>query len=235
MEWDWARDEIAAETFSGLSGGIDFRRMRQGGPLAGMLGAASGLFDMMGAKFRGNGRLETPNRLFEENPLFDTPEMRRAVRNYTQQFERYLVGMERDAAPKRRGTKVAPTGKASEAARSPHNRVYQNGSVVENDIFIVDANGNQIPKSQQQVDTQEKSRAATLKSINTRTRLVPVHSSEWGARKVGNRLEVGGPNLPLQFDNFVQVPQWLRAKAREFEAGRRTRAVKKNDVLRIVE
>jgi hypothetical protein len=222
MEWDWARDEIAAETFSGLSGGIDFRRMREGGPLAGMLGAASGLFDMMGAKFRGNGRLETPNRVFEENPLFDTPEMRRAVTNYTKQFERYLVGMERDSAPKKRGTKVAPTGKASEAARSPHNRVYQNGAVVENDIFILDANGNPMPKSQQQVNTQEKARAATLKSINTRTRLVPVHSAEWGARKVGNRVEVGGPNLPLQFDNFVQVPQWLRTKAREFEAGRRT-------------
>jgi hypothetical protein len=222
MEWDWARDEIAAETFSGLSGGIDFRRMREGGPLAGMLGAASGLFDMMGAKFRGNGRLETPNRVFEENPLFDTPEMRRAVTNYTKQFERYLVGMERDSAPKKRGTKVAPTGKASEAARSPHNRVYQNGAVVENDIFILDANGNPMPKSQQQVNTQEKARAATLKSINTRTRLVPVHSAEWGARKVGTRVEVGGPNLPLQFDNFVQVPQWLRTKAREFEAGRRT-------------
>jgi hypothetical protein len=222
MEWDWARDEIAAETFSGLSGGIDFRRMREGGPLAGMLGAASGLFDMMGAKFRGNGRLETPNRVFEENPLFDTPEMRRAVTNYTKQFERYLVGMERDSAPKKRGTKVAPTGKASEAARSPHNRVYQNGAVVENDIFILDANGNPMPKSQQQVNTQEKARAATLKSINTRTRLVPLHSAEWGARKVGTRVEVGGPNLPLQFDNFVQVPQWLRTKAREFEAGRRT-------------
>jgi hypothetical protein len=187
-----------------------------------MLGAASGLFDMMGAKFRGNGRLETPNRVFEENPLFDTPEMRRAVTNYTKQFERYLVGMERDSAPKRRGTKVAPTGKASEAARSPHNRVYQNGAVVENDIFILDANGNPVTKSQQQVNTQEKARAATLKSINTRTRLVPVHSAEWGARKVGGRVEVGGPNLPLQFDNFVQVPQWLRTKAREFEAGRRS-------------
>jgi hypothetical protein len=187
-----------------------------------MLGAASGLFDMMGAKFRGNGRLETPNRVFEENPLFNTPEMRRAVTNYTKQFERYLVGMERDSAPKKRGTKVAPTGKASEAARSPHNRVYQNGAVVENDIFILDANGNPMPKSQQQVNTQEKARAATLKSINTRTRLVPVHSAEWGARKVGSRVEVGGPNLPLQFDNFVQVPQWLRTKAREFEAGRRS-------------
>jgi hypothetical protein len=221
MEWDWARDEIAAETFSGLSGGIDFRNIRQSGPMAAALGAFSGTLDMMGARFRGNGRLETPNRLFEENPLMDTPQMRKAVTDYTKAFDRYLAGMERDAAPKQRGTKVAPTGKASEAARSQHNRVYTNDKVVENDIFIVDANGNQIPKSQQQIDTQEKARAATLKSINKRDRLVPMHSNEWGARKVGNRTEVGGPNLPMQFDHFVQVPEWLRTKAREFEAGRK--------------
>ena len=221
MEWDWARDEIAAETFSGLSSGIDFRNIRQSGPMAAALGAFSGTLDMMGARFRGNGRLETPNRLFEENPLMDTPQMRKAVTDYTKAFDRYLAGMERDAAPKQRGTKVAPTGKASEAARSQHNRVYPNDKVVENDIFIVDANGNQIPKSQQQIDTQEKARAATLKSINKRDRLVPMHSNEWGARKVGNRTEVGGPNLPMQFDHFVQVPEWLRTKAREFEAGRK--------------
>lgn len=221
MEWDWARDEIAAETFSGLSGGIDFRNIRQSGPIAASLGAFSGTLDMMGARFRGNGRLETPNRLFEENPLMDTPQMRKAVTDYTKAFDRYLAGMERDAAPKQRGTKVAPTGKASEAARSQHNRVYTNDRVVENDIFIVDASGNQIPKSQQQIDTQEKARAATLKSINKRDRLVPMHSNEWGARKVGNRTEVGGPNLPMQFDHFVQVPAWLRTKAREFEAGRK--------------
>lgn len=221
MELDWARDEIAAETFSGLSGGIDFRRIREGGPMAAALGAFSGTLDMMGAKFRGNGRLDAPNRLFEENPLMDTPQMRQAVTDYTRAFDRYLVGMERDAAPKRRGTKVAPTGRASEAARSPHNRVYKNGNVTENDIFLVDANGNPIPKSQQQINTQQKAREATLKSINTRTRFVPLHSTEWGARKAGNRTEVGGPNLPQQFDHFIQVPEWLRTKAREFEAGRR--------------
>jgi hypothetical protein len=31
---------------------------------------------------------------------------------------------------------------------------------------------------------------------------------------------VGGPTLPPQFDFFLQMPEWLRFKAREFEAGR---------------
>jgi len=211
MEWDWARDEIAAETFSGMSGGIDFRNIREGGPLAGMLGAASGLFDMMGAKFRGNGRLDTPNRLFEENPLFDTPQMRKAVRNYTKQFDRYLAGMERDSAPQRRGVKVAPTGKASEAARSPHNRVYenrdaQNNVVVENDIFIVDASGNPVPKSQQQINTQEKMRAATLKSINSRAKLVPVHSAEWGARRPATESRSADPTCRCSLTASCRCP-----------------------------
>jgi hypothetical protein len=78
-----------------------------------------------------------------------------------------------------------------------------------------------VPKSQQQLDTQEKVRAATIKSINDRTKFVNENSDEWGARKLSNgRVEVGGPTLPLQFDHFVQVPEWLRSKAREFEAGR---------------
>jgi len=221
--FDWARDEIAAETFSGLGNGLNLSGIRASGPLSRAVGAASAAFEAMGARMRGNGRLETPNRLFVENPLFDTPEMRKAVNNYVKTFDRYLVGLEKEGAVKQRGTPIAPTGKAQDAARSPHTRTYsnRNGTVIESDLFIERPDGTRVPKSQQQLDTQEKVRAATIKSINDRTKFVNENSDEWGARKFTNgRVEVGGPNLPLQFDRFVQVPEWLRSKAREFEAGR---------------
>jgi hypothetical protein len=221
--WDWARDEIAAETFSGLGKGLNLSGIRASGPLSRAVGAASAAFEAMGARMRGNGRLETPNRLFVENPLFDTPEMRKAVNDYVKTFDRYLVGLEKEGAVKQRGTPIAPTGKAQDAARSPHTRTYSNrdGTVIESDLFIERPDGTRVPKSQQQLDTQEKVRAATIKSINDRTKFVNENSDEWGARKLSNgRVEVGGPNLPLQFDHFIQVPEWLRAKAREFEAGR---------------
>jgi hypothetical protein len=221
--FDWARDEIAAETFSGLGKGLNLSGIRASGPLSRAVGAASAAFEAMGARMRGNGRLETPNRLFVENPLFDTPEMRKAVNDYVKTFDRYLVGLEKEGAVKQRGTPIAPTGKAQDAARSPHTRTYSNrdGTVIESDLFIERPDGTRVPKSQQQLDTQEKVRAATIKSINDRTKFVNENSDEWGARKLSNgRVEVGGPNLPLQFDHFVQVPEWLRAKAREFEAGR---------------
>jgi hypothetical protein len=223
ISWDWARDEIAAETFSGLGKGLNLSGIRASGPLSRAVGAASAGFEAMGARMRGNGRLETPNRLFVENPLFDTPEMRKAVNNYVKTFNRYLVGLEKEGAVKQRGTPIAPTGKAQDAARSPHTRTYsnRNGTVVESDLFIERPDGTRVPKSQQQLDTQEKVRAATIKSINDRTKFVNENSDEWGARKLSNgRVEVGGPTLPLQFDHFVQVPEWLRSKAREFEAGR---------------
>jgi hypothetical protein len=223
ISWDWARDEIAAETFSGLGKGLNLSGIRASGPLSRAVGAASAGFEAMGARMRGNGRLETPNRLFMENPLFDTPEMRNAVNNYVKTFDRYLVGLEKEGAVKQRGTPIAPTGKAQDAARSPHTRTYSNrdGTVIESDLFIERPDGTRVPKSQQQLDTQEKVRAATIKSINDRTKFVNENSDEWGARKLSNgRVEVGGPNLPLQFDHFIQVPEWLRAKAREFEAGR---------------
>jgi len=221
--WDWARDEIAAETFSGLGKGLNLSGIRASGPLSRAVGAASAGFEAMGARMRGNGRLETPNRLFVENPLFDTPEMRKAVNDYVKTFDRYLVGLEKEGAVKQRGTPIAPTGKAQDAARSPHTRTYSNrdGTVIESDLFIERPDGTRVPKSQQQLDTQEKVRAATIKSINDRTKFVNENSDEWGARKLSNgRVEVGGPTLPLQFDHFVQVPEWLRSKAREFEAGR---------------
>ena len=221
--WDWARDEIAAETFSGLGKGLNLSGIRASGPLSRAVGAASAAFEAMGARMRGNGRLETPNRLFVENPLFDTPEMRNAVNNYVKTFDRYLVGLEKEGAVKQRGTPIAPTGKAQDAARSPHTRTHSNrdGTVIESDLFIERPDGTRAPKSQQQLDTQEKVRAATIKSINDRTKFVNENSDEWGARKLSNgRVEVGGPNLPLQFDHFVQMPEWLRSKAREFEAGR---------------
>ena len=223
ISWDWARDEIAAETFSGLGKGLNLSGIRASGPLSRAVGAASAGFEAMGARMRGNGRLETPNRLFVENPLFDTPEMRKAVNNYVKTFDRYLVGLEKEGAVKQRGTPIAPTGKAQDAARSPHTRTYSNrdGTVIESDLFIERPDGTRVPKSQQQLDTQERVRAATIKSINDRTKFVNENSDEWGARKFSNgRVEVGGPNLPLQFDHFIQVPEWLRSKAREFEAGR---------------
>jgi hypothetical protein len=221
ISWDWARDEIAAETFSGLGKGLNLSGIRASGPLSRAVGAASAAFEAMGARMRGNGRLETPNRLFVENPLFDTPEMRKAVNNYVKTFDRYLVGLEKEGSVKQRGTPIAPTGKASDAIRSPHTRLHKNGNVVENDLFFQRPDGTVVPKSQQQINTQDKSRAATIKSINDRTKFVNENSNEWGARKLSNgRVEVGGPNLPPQFDYFIQIPEYHRNLVREFEAGR---------------
>jgi hypothetical protein len=221
ISWDWARDEIAAETFSGLGKGLNLSGIRASGPLSRAVGAASAGFEAMGARMRGNGRLETPNRLFVENPLFDTPEMRKAVNNYVKTFDRYLVGLEKEGSVKQRGTPIAPTGKASDAIRSPHTRLHKNGNVVENDLFFQRPDGTVVPKSQQQINTQDKSRAATIKSINDRTKFVNENSNEWGARKLSNgRVEVGGPNLPPQFDYFIQIPEYHRNLVREFEAGR---------------
>ena len=221
ISFDWARDEIVAETFSGLGKGINVAGLRASGPMGRTLGAMQTGMETMGARFTGSGRLESPNQLFTENPLFDTPQMRKAVNNYVKLYDRYLVGLEKEGKVKQRGRPIAPTGRPEEAARSPHTRTYDNNGVLESELFIERPDGTRVPKSQQMIDTQEKARSATLKSINNRTRFVDENSSEWGARKLSNgRVEVGGPNLPPQFDYFVQVPQWLRAKAREFEAGR---------------
>ena len=221
ISFDWARDEIVAETFSGLGKGINVAGLRASGPMGRTLGAMQTAMETMGARFTGSGKLESPNQLFTENPLFDTPQMRKAVNNYVKLYDRYLVGLEKEGKVKQRGRPIAPTGRPEEAARSPHTRTYDNNGVLESELFIERPDGTRVPKSQQMIDTQEKARSATLKSINNRTRFVDENSSEWGARKLSNgRVEVGGPNLPPQFDYFVQVPQWLRAKAREFEAGR---------------
>jgi hypothetical protein len=218
---DWARDEIAAETFSGLGKGVNLNGLRASGPLGRAVGAAQTALDMMGARFRGNGRLESPNKLFTENPLFDSPQMRKAVNDYVKMYDRYLVGLEKEGKVQQRGTPIAPTGRASDAARSPHTRLYPNKGVVESDLFVQRPDGTLELKSQQMINTQDKARAATLKSINSRDRLVPENSQEWGARRLSNgRVVVGGPTLPPQFDFFLQMPEWLRFKAREFEAGR---------------
>jgi hypothetical protein len=221
QQLDWARDEIAAETFSGLGKGVNLSGLRASGPLGRAVGAAQTALDMMGARFRGNGRLESPNQLFTENPLFDSPQMRKAVNDYVKIYDRYLVGLEKEGKVKQRGTPIAPTGRASDAARSPHTRLYPNKGVVESDLFVQRPDGTLELKSQQMINTQDKARAATLKSINLRDRLVPENSQEWGARRLSNgRVAVGGPTLPPQFDFFLQMPEWLRFKAREFEAGR---------------
>jgi len=223
LSFDWARDEIVAETFSGLGKGINVAGLRASGPMGRTLGAMQTAMETMGARFTGSGRLESPNRLFTENPLFDTPQMRKAVNNYVKLYDRYLVGLEKEGKVKQRGRPIAPTGRPEEAARSPHTRTYDNNGVLESELFIERPDGVRVPKSQEMINTQEKARAATLKSINNRTRFVDENSSEWGARRLSNgRVEVGGPNLPPQFDYFVQVPQWLRDKAREFEAERAT-------------
>jgi site-specific DNA-cytosine methylase len=223
---DWARDEIIAESFSADAPLMDFRsiRNREMAPYLAesALAAMSRVFETFGARFSDTGKLlDSPNRIFSENPLFRDPVVQRRIKEYVRTYDNFLEGMENNGAPGKPGVQIARTGRPEDLGRSPHVKLRDEGNgVLENDFMVQLPDGTFRLKSQQTVNAAEAARAAQIKTLYNAQKRVPPNSTEFGVRVVDGRETVGGPVLPKQFDLFTNFPKHVREAARGFEAGR---------------
>lgn len=223
---DIFRDEVTAETFSSLSNNIDFRAMRTGGPqvMESVLGATARVFETLGARFnRSTGKLlDNPSVIFRDNPLMDSPVMRKRLNEQTRNYNEWMVGMEQAGARERRGTPISVDGTASSASRSTHTKLRPNDNgILENDLIFVDQNGVAQWKPQGMLDQQERGRSAQVGQLYDKNKVLPANSKEFGLRRIGGgRTIISGPTLPAKFDVLRWFPKHVREFARMLEAGR---------------
>jgi hypothetical protein len=227
-DYDWARDEVTAEQFAGEAKGIDFRGIRAGGPkvLESALATSARVLEVLGAKFdRTTGKpLDNPSVLFRDNPLFQSPVLRKRMIEHVRAYNDLLAGLEDAGKRETRGTKVSVDGTPDSAARSPHTKMRPDpdkGGQVGNEFLYVDETGKTQWRSPSEVRAREGSRTTQAKTLYNPSRILAANSTEFGLRRTDSgRTIVSGPTLPAQFDHFVHFPKWMREFARVLEASR---------------
>jgi hypothetical protein len=227
-DYDWARDEVTAEQFAGEAKGIDFRGIRAGGPkvLESALATSARVLEVLGAKFdRTTGKpLDNPSVLFRDNPLFQSPVLRKRMIEHVRAYNDLLAGLEDAGKRETRGTKVSVDGTPDSAARSPHTKMRPDpdkGGQVGNEFLYVDETGKTQWRSPSEVRTREGSRTSQANTMYNPSRILAPNSTEFGRRTTDSgRTIVSGPTLPAQFDHFVHFPKWMREFARVLEASR---------------
>jgi hypothetical protein len=227
-DWDWARNEVIAEQFAGESQGIDFRSIRRGGPklMESALATSARVLEALGAKFdRSTGKpLDNPSVLFRDNPLFQSPVLRKRMIEHVRAYNDLLTGLEEAGKREARGTKVSVDGTPESAARSPHmkQRADQDqGGRVGNEFLYTDETGKTQWRSPSEVRGRENARTSQAKTLYNPSRIVSPTSTEFGLRRTDSgRTIISGPTLPAQFDHFVHFPKWFREFARTLEASR---------------
>ena len=227
-DWDWARNEVIAEQFAGESQGIDFRAIRRGGPklMESALATSARVLEALGAKFdRTTGKpLDNPSVLFRDNPLFQSPVLRKRMIEHVRAYNDLLTGLEEAGKREARGTKVSVDGTPESAARSPHTKQradQDQGGRVGNEFLYTDETGKTQWRSPSEVRGRENARTSQAKTLYNPSRIVSPTSTEFGLRRTDSgRTVISGPTLPAQFDHFVHFPKWFREFARTLEASR---------------
>ena len=230
-DWDWARNEVIAEQFAGESQGIDFRAIRRGGPklMESALATSARVLEALGAKFdRTTGKpLDNPSVLFRDNPLFQSPVLRKRMIEHVRAYNDLLTGLEEAGKREARGTKVSVDGTPESAARSPHmkqradNDNPEKRGQVGNEFLYIDETGKTQWRSPSEVRSRENARTSQAKTLYNPSRIVSPTSTEFGLRRTDSgRTVISGPTLPPQFDSFIRFPKWFREFARTLEASR---------------
>jgi hypothetical protein len=228
---DWARDEIAAETWADAAQGLDFASLRRGGTgeawsprlAESVLNATSRILEVLGVKFDpSTGKMQgTPGELFTQNPLLQDAALKRRVIEYTRNYDAMLAGLEDAGRAEAKGVALARSARPEDLARSQHVKLRDYGrGILENDFMFIGPDGRPMLKTQAEINAADKARAKQIEGMIP-GKVLPQNATTFGRRRTSDgKLVVGGPVLPAIFDHFTQWPQHVRNFARALENGR---------------
>lgn len=230
LSLDWARDEIAAETWSDVSANLDFSRLRRGKSqpwtpqiAESMLIATSRVLEMFGVSFdRTTGKmLDNPSALFRKNPLLRDPALRRRMIEYAKNYDQMLTDVEDIGRANSPGVPLARSASPEDLVKSQHVKLRDQGrGVLENDFMFIGSDGRPLLKTQAEITAKDRARAAQV-SLLVGKKVLPQNAAGFGRRRTSDgRLVVGGAVLPGTFDFFNHWPQHIKHFARSLEAGR---------------
>lgn len=224
---DWARDEIFAETFATNSASMDWASIRRGNPAGGnFLTFAEGI---LGAQARGlmaagvridpqtGAPLDTTASLFKENPVLAAdPEVMKQLETYSKNFNAYLLNPDQT---KPRGARIAPSGRVQDLVNTGlvTNHANDKGGA-ENLWTITDANGVTRPKSQAELNAEQKLRAEQAGNLfQTKKLTSPADPTVAKKKRTNGNIETFGRRLPQNFFFSNSFGRHIRDFARLFE------------------
>jgi len=227
---DWARDEIAAETWADAAQGLDFARLRQGrggvwSPqiAESVLSANGRVLEVLGVDLdpTTGKMLDRPEALFAKNPLLKDPALRKRVIEYTRNYDQMLAGLEDAGRADAKGVPLARSTKPQDLVRSQHVKLRDQGrGFRENDFMFEGPDGRPMLKPQAEINATDRMRAEQVAGMIPK-KVLPENAPEFGRHRTSaGRLVVGGATLPGTFDYFTHWPQHVRNFARALEAGR---------------
>ena len=224
---DWARDEIFAETFATNSASMDWASIRRGNPAGGnFLTFAEGI---LGAQARGlmaagvridpqtGAPLDTTASLFKQNPVLAAdPEVMKQLETYSKNFNAYLLNPDQT---KPRGARIAPSGKAQDLVNTGLVKSHANDKGgAENLWTITDANGVTRPKSQAELNAEQKLRTEQSGNLfQTKKLSSPADPTVSRKKRTNGDIEIFGRRLPQNFFFSNSFGRHIRDFARVFE------------------
>ena len=226
----WIADEILAETWQDVAQTTDINRMRQGKSADGRLTdaarsimvATTRALETFGMKFDwATGKpLSNPSAVFRDNPLANNPLIRKRLLESVRNYDRYLTLLEDAGAVESKGSPLPRSGKASDWAADGTMRTHDmGGGIKENDVMIVDPDGQVRWKLQDQIDNEYRGRQTGIKDLLKRlgTRKVGQNDPTFGLRDAGPlRTIYSGAELPMENSALgyppvlASFPKWYR-------------------------
>ena len=226
----WIADEILAETWQDVAQTTDINRMRQGKSADGrvtdaarsMMVATTRALETFGMKFDwATGKpLTNPSTVFRDNPLANNPLIRKRLLESARNYDRYLTLLEDAGAVESKGSPLPRSGNASDWAADGTMRTHDmGGGIKENDVMIVDPDGQVRWKPQDQIDREYSGRQTGVKDLLKRlgTRKVGQNDPTFGLRDAGPlRTIYSGAELPMENSALgyppvlASFPKWHR-------------------------
>ena len=226
----WIADEILSETWQDIAQTTDINRMRQGKSADGrvtdaarsMMIATTRALETFGMKFDwASGKpLTNPSTVFRDNPLANTPLIRKRLLEAVRNYDRYLTLLEDAGAVQSKGSPLPRSGNAKDWLADGTMRTHDvGGGIKENDVMIVDPDGQARWKPQNQINREHASKATAVSDMLKRhgSKKVGANDPTFGLRDAGPmRTIYSGAELPMENSALgyppvlAAFPKWYR-------------------------
>jgi hypothetical protein len=225
----WIADEMLSEYWRSYGNEIDINKLRGSKSPFDRARAAEGvsvfnqrLLGLLGMKFdpQTGKPLTIPSQLFRDNPLIDTPVIRRRVNETVRLYDQYLQGLEDAGAVDAPGTPLPKTDNPNDYARDSRVVMPEDPAtgVRDDDFAVVGPDGGARFRSPDEIKEIERTRAAQVADMASRESGREAAGGEFGLHTdPSGRKILRGDKLPDSFYLLKSFPEHAKAFSRQLD------------------
>jgi hypothetical protein len=225
----WIADEMLSEYWRSYGNEIDINKLRGSKSPFDRARAAEGvsvfnqrLLGLLGMKFdpQTGKPLTIPSQLFRDNPLIDTPVIRRRVNETVRLYDQYLQGLEDAGAIDAPGTPLPKTDNANDYANDSRVVMPEDPTtgVRDDDFAVVGPDGNARFREPDEIKAIEEARAGQVADLASREGRKDAAEGEFGLHvDDSGRKILRGPKLPDSFYLLKSFPEHAKVFSRQLD------------------